>query len=359
MSSHAAVGFNRSLPDADADCSPPPASRRGPRGFTLIEMLVVVVITLIMMFAVVEVFALLGDSVHRGRGMIELTGQLRNVVHRLQQDLDGLTCHTLPWSTPDNGGGYLEYVEGPTRDSSQAASIWGDYDDVFMFTSRSKGRPFVGPGGLESEVAEIAWWIRKLGNQSTLYRRVRLIRPDQGASNMVTNQSLAALRLRQNRVAHAGGFPHAFGSLNPLTGNDEGADVMLHNCVGFDIRVYDAVAPLRAGTGAAAGVALAPGDPGYTVPTGGAVIGRGAFVDLNYAGDRSVSFYSGPPNARSGLANSTPAMDTWPRDYEHDGVDQHNDGSVDPAPTALTTATRMCWPTIPANSKPSRPTRTR
>ena len=97
--------------------------------------------TLVVIFALAEVFAMLGDNISKGRSIIEMSGQLRSVAHRLQQDLDGATANTLPWS---NTSGYLEYIERVRTDKASHTGIWGDFDDVLMFTARSKGRPFVG-----------------------------------------------------------------------------------------------------------------------------------------------------------------------------------------------------------------------
>lgn len=331
------------------------------RGVTLIEMLVVAAISMIMIAAMAQIFALLGENVNKGRAVIELSGQLRNVTHRLRQDLDGLTISTLPWAVPGSGGGYFEYVEGPGRDNTQAATMWGDRDDVLMFTARSKGKPFVGrytgaaSGMLESELAEIIWWTESNDDNGNgqidpeevlLYRRVLLIRPDVSVSGIPSTfipsndisvrtengqlkaNSLDDLTLRQNRFAHnATVFPHAVNTgateFSPLAGNDLGNDVVLANIVAFDVRVYDPQAPLATGTS----LALAPGDSGYTTPAAGAEIGRGAFVDLNYAGSNAISFYSGPPNTKSQL--STPTYDTWPFFYERDGVNQDGDALAD------------------------------
>ena len=76
----------------------PHSALRTSSGFTLIEMLVAIAVTMIMMLAIAQVFLLLGNHMDKGRALIEMSGQLRNVTHRLQQDLDGLTCSTLPWA---------------------------------------------------------------------------------------------------------------------------------------------------------------------------------------------------------------------------------------------------------------------
>src|SRR3972149_2376877 len=55
------------------------------RGFTLVEMLVAMAITLVMMAAVVTLFANVSNSVRNRRATIEMSNQLRHVRHVLQQ----------------------------------------------------------------------------------------------------------------------------------------------------------------------------------------------------------------------------------------------------------------------------------
>lgn len=202
-------------------CRTPNVSRSG---LTLIEILVSVALTLIIVFALVRVFQLLGDSVRDSRAILELSGQLRGVSQQLQRDLDNLTVDVVPYNDPEAGGGYFEYIEGITTDSDRydpdtpliphgngipdlqetddpfiLQSMVGDRDDALMFTVRSMGKPWVGeirgnfnfatkqlffPGTgrttIESYTAEIIWWVEQDPNGADfrLYRRVLLLRPD-------------------------------------------------------------------------------------------------------------------------------------------------------------------------------------
>ncbi len=162
-------------------------------GFTLIEMLVAMAITLVMMGAVVTLFANLSNSVRNRRATTEMSGQLRHLRNVLQQDLQGATCPGQTWQRPEWNHGYIEIVEGrfhegyatdlidadptaaapnPTNlpptvlnpEIDHAASTipssnvlpfkdakWatdgaglGDFDDVLMLTSRNEREPFVG-----------------------------------------------------------------------------------------------------------------------------------------------------------------------------------------------------------------------
>ncbi|MGY8768120.1 MAG: PulJ/GspJ family protein [Pirellulales bacterium] len=201
-------------------------------GFTLVEMLVAMTLTLVLFFSVAQMFSQLGGIMEDGRALIEMSGELRGVTHTLQQDLDNRTVEVQPWIQPGTNQGYFEIVEGPDRDKDFAGStitMGGDADDVLAFTAYSKDEPFVGlvqgtlqsvpvgadneykyfldpnSGGftaLTSQYAEIVYWTRCTLNDDrqaltdsagadaftdgkrdrdetvTLYRRVLLIRPD-------------------------------------------------------------------------------------------------------------------------------------------------------------------------------------
>ncbi len=228
-------------------------------------MLVSVTITLLVVFAIVQVFDLLGETMAMGRATIEIAGQLRSATNRLQMDLDNLTCPVKPYLDPASGLGYFEYVEGrydnagspSTRSSDWDAdgngypdiaethgnwiSHFGDTDDILAFTIRSSGEPFIGrgpTGPIPSDLAEVVWWVALAdtnGNQIpdpwpgangpamadafVLLRRVLLIRPDLDLSGLTPDQfnlydvsarfeagvakanSLGDLTNRQNRFA--------------------------------------------------------------------------------------------------------------------------------------------------------------
>jgi type II secretory pathway pseudopilin PulG len=191
---------------------PSPSARRG---FTLVEKLVAVALTLIMMTTVVTVFGLVMDSISNSRSTIEMTDRLRAVRNRLALDLQGATAPATPPLSPDSSSGYFEIIEGPigalfpsaafaTRSDEDAGSSGtlsadytvGDNDDVLMLTVRSaSNEPFTGrftpwnfindpanqpppqavgdPVVVQSRVAEVCWFLRG----TTLYRRVLLVLP--------------------------------------------------------------------------------------------------------------------------------------------------------------------------------------
>ncbi len=141
-------------------------------------------ITLVMMAAVVTLFANVSNSVRNRRATMEMSNQIRAVRNVLQQDLQGATCPGQTWQRPESNHGYIEIIEGPYREgyasnlidesdpngpsvtnpeidhetsilpSSNlpfADTTWatdggglGDYDDILMLTVRNEHQPFVG-----------------------------------------------------------------------------------------------------------------------------------------------------------------------------------------------------------------------
>ncbi len=195
-------------------------NRRSSTGFTLVEMLVAMMVTLLLIAALAQAFAIVGENVSQGRAAIELTGGLRSVANQLQEDLQGITVQARPWTDDGAGAGYLEVVEGPDRtrlpstdcdwsadgtndtDPTVTNTSLGDLDDILAFTTRNATSPFVGQyvdssntvQPLASSLAEVVWWIQfddqyptdpdeangvqDSGENYMVYRRVLLIRPD-------------------------------------------------------------------------------------------------------------------------------------------------------------------------------------
>jgi len=180
--------------------------------------MVATAITLVLMSLVVGLFAYVGDAVRNTRATVQMVDQMRSTRLTFESDLAGITARMFPPLRPEFNLGYFEYIEGPIIDPTQApdpmpafplTSIpvpaqalarvstenrdgiagadpdWtaGDSDDVLMFTTRSRGEPFVGRFGqidingnpqsvaIQSQVAEVAWFVRG----ATLYRRVLLV----------------------------------------------------------------------------------------------------------------------------------------------------------------------------------------
>ncbi len=152
------------------------------RGFTLVEMMVSTAISLILILAVVESFRVIGEAVAEGRASLSMSGQLRTVTNRLQDDLRGISAPVRSWALRGSGLGYLEIGEGIVSDSYNlgpdgmpgaagvdddgqngiddyfelgttgtddtssllATSMLGDFDDYIAFTARSREGQFVG-----------------------------------------------------------------------------------------------------------------------------------------------------------------------------------------------------------------------
>lgn len=85
-------------------------------GFTLIEMMIAMALTLVLVYALAEFFSIVGDSVRDSRATVEMSGQLRAVALRLHQDLQWRTAEAVPWSDQLRAPGYIEYQEGPASD---------------------------------------------------------------------------------------------------------------------------------------------------------------------------------------------------------------------------------------------------
>lgn len=183
------------------------------RGFTLVEMLVAMSLTLLMMAAVIGVFANVSESVAKRRASIEMSSQLRYARNLLQADLANHTCPAIPWVRPESNHGYIEIVEGPQSDFDPSIYLQdadndgfvdpvgpasnqvqldlaisqlpgstlnrlpgsnvamdsqyvtdggglGDWDDVLMLTVRNDDKPFVGrvPASVPSSGAGFANW---------------------------------------------------------------------------------------------------------------------------------------------------------------------------------------------------------
>lgn len=92
------------------------------RGITLVEMMIAIAITLVMMAAVVTIFANVSSSISNRRATVEMSTQLRQVRTVLQRDLAHATCPAQPWQRPESNIGYIEINEGAQSDSDP--SIW-------------------------------------------------------------------------------------------------------------------------------------------------------------------------------------------------------------------------------------------
>ncbi|MFN0018223.1 MAG: type II secretion system protein J [Pirellulaceae bacterium] len=199
------------------------------RGFTLVELLIAMTLTLMLVYAVAQFYAFMGETVRDGRAQIEMGGQLRAVSLRLQQDFAELTVRVGGKIDAGQGMGCLEIWEGIACDSDPNgdrqvnaqgisndlldasgnnpldlngdgkadSAMLGDCDDILVMTIRSQGEPFVGrwwnsvTGAyqiVQSNLAEVIWFTTfkdvnangswQMNEPRYLVRRQLLIRPD-------------------------------------------------------------------------------------------------------------------------------------------------------------------------------------
>lgn len=219
-------------------------------GFTLVEILTSVTLSLMLMYAVARIFTRVGGTMNETTSVMSMSSQLRNAKDTLTADLEGVTCPIAPPRNSNLNDGYLCYVEGmgaplnrlytaiggPRAFSTDCTALdteryldhglndnavdglevtnylacdntVGDMDDILSFTTRApegtffKARyiePIRNDSGVvtgaqigiyESEYAEVVWFLRG----TTLYRRVLPIIPDnvlQDSLNSLTEQGL-------------------------------------------------------------------------------------------------------------------------------------------------------------------------
>jgi len=173
------------------------------RGFTLLEVLIALSITLILMTVVVQVFQTMSDGIFHSRANMEMSDQIRNAKHRLIQDLRGTTALTIPPAEHTWGVGYFEYFEGDNVAVSAGGDMgfrptgtvgtlgtspivftaYGDRDDFLMFTTASFDDPFVGrvlvngqPRGVRSRFAEVFWYPHVIEDAPNANQRLLTLR---------------------------------------------------------------------------------------------------------------------------------------------------------------------------------------
>lgn len=208
------------------------------RAFTLVEMLIAMVLTLIMVYAIAEFYAYVGETVRDGRALIEMRGGMRTTLQRLKDDLDHRTATVQPPTDDGSAKGYLCITEGIGNDAApiggvidsdgdgspdiaqdtnrdgtvdylelgDATNLLGDNDDVIAMTIRAGVDPFSAPVAVpdfatgewtgatqmqSGSLAEVIWWSGftdnptfanagtwDLGETRAIHRRLLLVRPD-------------------------------------------------------------------------------------------------------------------------------------------------------------------------------------
>jgi type II secretory pathway component PulJ len=94
----------------------------GRGGVTLVEMMIAMIITLMIVFAMVEAFRRIGETTTDGRAVIEMLGQMRSARSILENDVSRCTIppamrdpRTL---LPDQYHGGFELIEGAGSDTN-------------------------------------------------------------------------------------------------------------------------------------------------------------------------------------------------------------------------------------------------
>ncbi len=140
--------------------SSPPRDWTQSRGFTILEVLIAITLSLVLMLSLTRAFKFLADQIRENRVRVELSNRAQNVNQILQDDLRNMTVKLAPRDANSEDEGYFVYYEGPTTDvtsvmlGTQVAtddpspyfqdSRFGDFDDYLAFTVYNPETPFRG-----------------------------------------------------------------------------------------------------------------------------------------------------------------------------------------------------------------------
>ncbi len=200
-------------------------------GFTIIEVMVALAITMIMMGALAQAFKYLGTRMQAGRAEVELSSKVRSTSVRLRDELRRTTAriNALPQTNTKEGNGYFTYYEGPHSDLTTSlygaqmqdtdrqafvymASRVGDYDDYLAFTVQAPaGSWFTGkvprfvadptnraglpvydpfePVEITSQYAEVVYWVSPEWERD---RAAQVTYPGTDHRNIFVKQTAAA-----------------------------------------------------------------------------------------------------------------------------------------------------------------------
>lgn len=123
-------------------------------GFTLVEMLVAMAITLLMMLALAKSFGFVSQQIRDSRADTDLANRLRDISTRLSDELSRCTVNLSPNNGEQDQRGYFLYYEGPSTDATSTLfraindadgnvvldkSKFADFDDYIAFTAVAQG----------------------------------------------------------------------------------------------------------------------------------------------------------------------------------------------------------------------------
>ncbi len=216
------------------------SNKRSHGGFTIVEMLIAMAVTLLMMVALGRMFQSVGRGMQDSRANVEMSAKLRTVTFTLNNELSRCTAMMKPPLKAADGAGYLTYYDGPMSDAStliftgatgpgvvddipdyRSTSRYGDFDDYLAFTAVAAddahfsgvvpeflvlGGASTAPMTITSKYAEIVYWVRPvfeadgtvvdrnndgLPDRMNLHKRVLLIRPDLNVNGLLPGLTMA------------------------------------------------------------------------------------------------------------------------------------------------------------------------
>ncbi len=124
-------------------------TQKSRHGFTLVEMLVAMAVTLLLMAAIARGFAFVGERIGDSRANLYLSGELTDITTRLRDELNRCTVNLTPNKGEPDQAGYFLYYEGQVTDATSSLfrtagtvaspelpdSRYGDFDDYLAFTA--------------------------------------------------------------------------------------------------------------------------------------------------------------------------------------------------------------------------------
>lgn len=154
-------------------------SIKSSEGYTLIEILLSVTLSLILMLAVVQIFAMVGDFVTNSQAIMEMDQNIRNAQMLLQLDLSRVTAKMNPPLDPAAAMGYFKASAGSQcSPNADLKAVINDnlcgIGDKLQFTIHDMNAPLVDYSSgtsKQSSDAEVYWFV----SNNKLYRKIHLL----------------------------------------------------------------------------------------------------------------------------------------------------------------------------------------